>query len=241
MVWGSIHCAVSLPRELENLVVPPRETALLEQVQEALQCAGAGTFIRRISILLFIKGVPCEPGHRAENREWESARFFEISLTESHLVSFLGELSKSTKVQLALALTAGISAGPRKLARRRKPNVIFDLCAALSAAEWERNTSCPGSPPASAWGGGLHPPYGSVGVERDLVPTSALDGQSLMADGRTSVGSLFRLSGDGWGPDPHPAFGHPLPFRAREESVSDASGVRDFGFGRARTGAEFVE
>jgi hypothetical protein len=57
----------------------------------------------------------------------------------------------------------------------------------------------------------LHPPYGSVGVERDLVPTSALDGQSLMADGRASVGSLFRLSGDGWGPDPHPAFGHPLP------------------------------
>jgi hypothetical protein len=132
MVWGSIHCAVSLPRELENLVVPPRETALLEQVQEALQCAGAGTFIRRISILLSIKGVPCEPGHRAENREWEIARFFEISLTESHLVSFLGELSKSTKVQLALALTVDISAGRRKLVRLRKPNAAFDLCAALT-------------------------------------------------------------------------------------------------------------
>ena len=59
MVWGSIHCAVSLPRALENLTVPPRETALLEQVQEALQCAGPGTFIRRISILLSIEGVPC--------------------------------------------------------------------------------------------------------------------------------------------------------------------------------------
>jgi hypothetical protein len=93
MVWGSIHCAVSLPRELENLVVPPRETALLAQVQEGRQCAGPGTFIRRISILLCIEGVPCEPGHRAENREWERARFFEKSITECHLLSFLGKLS----------------------------------------------------------------------------------------------------------------------------------------------------
>ena len=82
MFWRRIHCAVSLPRELENLVVPPRETELLEQVQEALQCAGPGTFIRRISILLSIEGVLRESEHRAENREWERARFFDISNTE---------------------------------------------------------------------------------------------------------------------------------------------------------------
>ena len=132
MVWGSIHCAVSLPRELENLAVPSRAKAVWERVQEAVRCAVPGTFFRRISILLSIEGVPREPGLRVEKREWERARFFEISLTESHLVSFLGELLKSMKVQLALALTVDISAGRRKLVRLRKPNAAFDLCAALT-------------------------------------------------------------------------------------------------------------
>jgi hypothetical protein len=94
MVWGSIHCAVSLPRELENLAVPSRAKAVWERVQEAVRCAVPGTFFRRISIPLSIDGVASESGLRVEKREWERARFFEISLTESHLISFLGELSK---------------------------------------------------------------------------------------------------------------------------------------------------
>jgi hypothetical protein len=42
MVWGSIHCGANLPRDLENLAAPPRETALLEQVQRHFNAPGLG-------------------------------------------------------------------------------------------------------------------------------------------------------------------------------------------------------
>jgi hypothetical protein len=94
MVWGSIHCAVSLPRELEDLAVRPRETALWEFVREADRWAGLGTFFRKTSIHLFIEGVPRELAYGAENRECEEGHVFKISVTECHLVPFLGKLSK---------------------------------------------------------------------------------------------------------------------------------------------------
>ena len=56
MFWRRIHCAVNVPRELENLTVRPRETGLREYVGDAARCAVLGTFIREISILLSIEG-----------------------------------------------------------------------------------------------------------------------------------------------------------------------------------------
>jgi hypothetical protein len=82
MYWRRTHRAVNLGRELENLAVPPRATAFWEYVRGTVRCVVLGTFFRKLSIPLSVEGLPREPGHRAENREWETAKFFEISNTE---------------------------------------------------------------------------------------------------------------------------------------------------------------
>ena len=94
MVWGSIQCAVSVPRELEGFAVASREMAIREFVREADRCAVRGTFFRIVSIPSLVEGVRRLPGHRVENREWGKARLFEITITDYQLLSFLGRLSK---------------------------------------------------------------------------------------------------------------------------------------------------
>ena len=62
-----------------------------------------GSSFRRISICSCPSCVCWPAWSPAENCEWDDTGFFEISLTESHLVSFLWKLTRCTKVQLAHA------------------------------------------------------------------------------------------------------------------------------------------